>query len=44
VNLALSKILDGVDVSLVDVSGPKFLDDLEKCFTEDTKMYASVCF
>lgn len=39
VNLALSKILDGVDVSLIDVSGPKFLDDLEKCFTEDTKIF-----
>lgn len=39
VNMAFSKILDGFDVSSIDVSSPKFLEDLEKMMNEETKMY-----
>lgn len=37
--MAFSKILDGIDISSIDVSSPKFLEDLEKMMNEETKMY-----
>jgi len=39
VHMALSGILDGVDMSAVDVSSPKFLEDLEKFSVEEIRIF-----